>query len=98
MKRIRIDVTQEHINEGNPTESGYCPVALALQEHAGWSHANAATHQFWPLFENWDERLGVSIRYDLPVEASSFIQAFDDGDPVEPFSFEVEVRDEHAPG
>lgn len=77
---MRIDVTQEHIDKGLTGSCSRCPVALAL----------------------WDVGIPAVVHYDtaetyrdeiiLPVSARAFIAAFDDGEPVKPFHFDIEVQ------
>jgi hypothetical protein len=82
-----INVTAEHIANGKRGECEFCPVALAFQ----------AALDLGP-FASIDVLIGCatittggrSIAVSLPEDADQFIVNFDDGEPVEPFSFTVD--------
>lgn len=74
-----IHVTQKHINAGVKKQCTSCPVALALQDH----------------FDNKDLWAGPSDFLtptgcaDTPEVVREFMNRFDAGDFVSPFSFEI---------
>lgn len=83
---ITITVTAADIARGKPGEACACPVYLALARalpHLGSMRAG-------PLYIGLTARVAV----DTPTEASDFIARFDNGLPVEPFSFGLDVPGE----
>lgn len=81
---MRVNVTQAHIDRGRLGECHTCPVALALLDATGIS---------WLVGRTWAwASPPPSEQVDLPAEVGQFIHAFDHGDRVEPFSFELARR------
>lgn len=91
MRTVEITVTAEHIAAGKQCDCVKCPVALAIKD---------ALHP-----------LSIDVQSDLinfglpggryspvhpPEEVSYFVDEFDDGLPVEPFTFTLELPDEVA--
>lgn len=95
MKRT-ITVLQDDIDQGCPRAPENCAIARAATRDLADLFADL-------LGENL--RVGVAVGHlnvwagswqlvytaDLPVEARSFIACFDQGLPVEPFKFEIEL-------
>ena len=80
---MKITVTQQHIDEGQRGSSSRDPVAFAMAD-AGCLRPHAGvTHLSWQDAEH--KRYSVEVTE--PV--FEFIRAFDQGEPVEPFEFEV---------
>ncbi len=74
-------VTQEHIDNGVRDNCFECPVALAIL---------TTTTEVVDV-----ERSHIAIGercYPMPETARRFVAAFDLGEPVEPFSFSLEVE------
>lgn len=76
-----ITVTRCHILEGEPSSPATCPVALALRE----------------MFEDYrisvrenSVLIGKGLSLRLPDDAIWFISLFDNGEEVEPFTFELD--------
>lgn len=80
--RIKIDVTAEDIVNGVRGVAFACPIARAVKR-MGSSQVYVA----YGCLE-CDEGEGF-----LPKSASDFVDRFDEGLPVSPFSFEVEIED-----
>jgi hypothetical protein len=81
---IKIDVTSDDIAKGEREQPCRCPIALALtRAHPGQWVLGEHTADFY--FDDADGTIS------LPNEARDFIKRFDNGDPVEPFSFELEL-------
>lgn len=81
MKRT-IYVTDAHIKAGRKCEPGLCPISLAIRQTIDYPAV-------------WVGALNVKIGHrlhDLPVAAQDFIEEFDSGSRVDPFSFELEMR------
>lgn len=86
MKR-EIRVTQDHIDRGGGTQPCFhCPIALAARD-AGFQDV-AVHHRYIHYASKGGDKF---VR--LPDEAMFFIQHFDKGWPVQPFSFEVDDRE-----
>jgi len=81
--KIKVEVTQDHIDNGQKVNCEKCPVALALQE----------------AFNNPDARsmsYGIEIPEDGEVkfygsvpEVETFMHKFDNDKEVEPFTFYI---------
>ena len=78
---MRVIVKQEHIDKGLPYECTVCPIALALQEYTGQQWQVQVCTAYSPRTP--------TTYYRLPPEASRFIHAFDKGEPVAPFEFDL---------
>lgn len=77
--KIRIDVTDEDIRLGKRFSETSCPIARAARR-AGIKD---------PLVV-----MGIysdGKHYCLPLAAQDFVHDFDHGNPVDPFSFEIEL-------
>jgi hypothetical protein len=76
---MKIDVTQEDIANGVREDGTSCPIALAC-ERAGLYAPNV------------DNEIATDEgNYNMTAEAIRFIEDFDSGQPVKPFSFETEL-------
>ena len=93
MTEVTVNVTQKHISEGRPCACIDCPVALAILDAMP---DVTGVEVLWDVdgysvvaeLEMRDETRKVVT---LPAEAEAFVTALDDGDPVEPFTFTMEV-------
>jgi len=72
--RLRISVTQEDIDKGT-SRSAYCPVALAVKR-LGYKDVHVL-----------GEIRADDFRFSVPLLAAKFIDRFDEGKPVYPFTF-----------
>jgi hypothetical protein len=86
---MKITVTQRHIERGEKHAASRCPVALALEDAKPSSYARVCP--FNNIFETRTIR-GVLTRYDIPATVRIFVRAFDQGLPVEPFTFTLRKR------
>jgi hypothetical protein len=82
---IRVYVTQDDIDNGEPHNPCGCPIARAITRvrdtptvFSSWAYIGGTCH----------------TEYDLPPEATEFIRRFDIGEPVEPFDFEMTEVDQ----
>lgn len=76
-----IHVNAEHIRHGISQECCHCPVALALFEQTKTPYVVAGCHV-----------VGLDkVEIPLPENARAFIAAFDEGEPVKPFAFEIDL-------
>jgi hypothetical protein len=81
-REIIIDVTEEDIREGIPSNFCWCPFALA------------ANRAFGRPVEVGTKHLALGDGYThLPVEAIRFIAAFDAAEPVRPSTFTIRMED-----
>lgn len=79
---MKIEVTQDDINNGQRSRCRFCPVALAIQ-------------RTFPdqLVTVGNEAAEIGMCFiTFPTNASEFISAFDKGLKVQPFTFEINER------
>lgn len=77
--KVKIHVTQDHIDNGQMNKACFCPIALALKTQ----HVYGAPFVINKGVKACDE--GGFI--PLPRSACRFIKAFDNGREVKPFNF-----------
>ena len=86
IRLVHVSVTAEDIAQGQPQSYCRCPVALALTRAADsrWVEVIADEARF--------ARRGryMAETASLPSVVQRFIDAFDRGQPVEPFEFDLE--------
>ena len=79
---MKIIVTQEDIDRGEPTECGRCPVARAIKRATGRKRLKV-----------WTAMVIISQkRFSLSQRVTDFIYAFDNAEPVKPFSFSLPLE------
>jgi hypothetical protein len=91
-RRVRVEVTAEDIAKGERAECGRCPVALACKRVLPGARVmvDGCSIDFTlkPAGEGeWDDWTSI----EAPAEVDAFIQAFDDGHPVAPFAFDLDI-------
>ena len=86
---MRIEVTKEHIEDGEKDSKFYCPIALAMKD-AGYDRPCVGA-----LDVSWFIGKGDWNCAGLPTDAAQFVEDFDDGLNVEPFEFDLEVLHEN---
>jgi hypothetical protein len=80
---MKITVTQQHIDEGQRGSTTRDPISFAMAD-AGLEHPHAGvTYLSW---QSKDYKRSVEI----PREVYDFMADFDNGRPVQPFTFELE--------
>ena len=84
MKR-KVVVSQQNIDEGAPGQPDCCPIALALADMGMRGRLVFPSHA--DCFDGQS-----SFTFDMPVEASRFIDDFDNSNLVSPFIFEAEFK------
>ena len=85
-KTITVDVTEEDIKNGVRQNGFMCPIACALKRHK--------QDEYDPI---WAGALHLRIgkfKGETPDDAFYFIDNFDKGLPVTPFSFTLEVEED----
>lgn len=85
MKYIEVDVKKEDIEKGRPNDSGRCPIALALGRM--YECPCVVGESAWITNED-----GERMRLELPNKAVAFVDRFDFGKKVKPFSFRATVE------
>ena len=80
--KIRIDVTEDDIKNGRRGHGEKCPVALACQRV---NVKNFSSVEFGAVSFNDGKMISHSC------EVQEFVQRFDSGKEVQPFSFELEL-------
>ena len=83
---ICVEVTQEDIDHGFKSSNSHCPIGLALQR-MGYKHVSVGKRIWWAA----DSPDFVSST-PAPPEACKFIEDFDSGKKVKPFTFWVSTK------
>ena len=91
-KTLTVNVTQEHIHNGIRMKCRHCPVALALNEQ------HPLPNEEWWGTNGREVFCGLEAEYRLPIAAWQFVDAFDSGRNVKPFTFTLERNDGVATG
>jgi hypothetical protein len=88
MRTAEFTVTPAHISAGVPGSSTHCPVALAIGEviHPRRVQVDGAFIHYYRIPGVFEP-----VTVTTPEDVSIFVDEFDDGLPVEPFTFTVEV-------
>lgn len=91
--KLRVEVTQEDIDNGVIASPQNCPIALAVKRELtaqGYHYLGiiVGNMQVQVLYDAYCP----VARYNLPVEAYNFILAFDNKGTVEPFTMELKRR------
>lgn len=79
---MKIEVTAQHIKDAKHCPC-HCPVSLAFRAATGVGEVCVNRSVAWMYGK----------RYELPRRVSRFVAAFDNGEPVGPFSFQVPALD-----
>lgn len=80
---LRVEVTAEHIRQGEPGRPCNCPIALAIHGKVGFIPYVSIDSVHFPDLDD--------LQVDLPREARIFIANFDTEEPVKPFSFVIDM-------
>ena len=87
MSTMTVTVTQDHIDHGERQSGASCPIARAITRRMPqWTQVDVGETMFtfFPASGERDEAF-------LPEEACQFIARFDEGKPVEPFAFTLDL-------
>ena len=87
MKKIKIDVTEADIKNGIRFLSKKCPVALAVKRIL------KKPVQVWGDTYNLVIQKGKENEIRLPGKVDTFVERFDKGEKVKPFSFFLPVAE-----
>lgn len=82
-RRVKITVTKKDIQMGLPSDSCLCPIARAVRRVLGrgvrvWRYGVY-------------RRLSEDDFAEFPERVTQFIDRFDDGKPVKPFTFTLRI-------
>ena len=83
---MRVKVTQDHIDRGLRSHTRCCPLALALQSATGNIYICVGSSLVW------DTNKPGEIYGHISTRAEHFVEDFDNGEPVVPFEFELEMK------
>ena len=86
---MKINITQEDINNGHLSEPDKCPIALAIMgeiQEATNVHVDTEDTTFYVF--------GKLLAYWNPEETMDFISAFDSGDIVEECVLHLNLQEE----
>lgn len=83
-----IHITSEHIRLGNKHSCTSCPIALALLEKYYDAYVSAKCMRIKKQPKDYFQTL------QFPKTVKSFIQKFDSGEEVSPFSFTTRAKKE----
>ena len=86
-----IEVTQEHIDQGEPGSAERCPIALAIVEQRPDTYTALVASQFADIYEDdpFSEGYHPRIQYRTTKKMSDFFRRFDEHKPVEPMTFRL---------
>lgn len=85
---MQIEVEQPDIDEGLACNCDACPIARATQRKLPAGVMVQVQSRFAQVFV-----MGKHVKSIwMPAEAREFIKAFDAGEPVQPFSFDLPIE------
>jgi len=90
MRKITVNVTQDHIDSGEPEHECWCPLALALSGALSRDPIDESVEVF-DGHVRIRTRAGGTVAVELPKAAQSFMVAYDSEGDGSPFSFELEI-------
>lgn len=88
-ERLEIEVTEEHIENGERYMGDRCPIALAVQEEESDLFSVAVGGERADV--SWFEGSYTEKSYRLGPDGRAFVRAFDRGEDVEPCTVVLEV-------
>lgn len=84
---MKVFVTQKHIGNGLKRDCIRCPAALAILEQCQVDKVEVGGI----FIKYWKEGGPLSNSLEIPSHLSQFIQNFDEGEPVAPIDFEIDL-------
>jgi hypothetical protein len=98
--KLRIDVTAKDIKEGDRFNSRSCPVALGFLRAVKEAGVEIAAHHVTgrevyaagPAGLALKAKDGRRLKAAAPTVAKDFMMLFDTKQPVQPFSFEIDLK------
>lgn len=88
---IYVSVTKDHIKRGKKISTCNCPIALAIKDAFKVNSGVYASHE--NILDYSKDRFNP-IRYVTTKAMSNFMQTFDSGKKVNPFSFQLLLEGE----
>lgn len=90
---VTIDVTQQCIDDGVARDCQHCPIARAIMARlADGFFVDVVSCGVW-IYRTGSRRSVFNVL--IPANAKAFIDDFDDGRPVFPFSFDLDIPTEY---
>ena len=87
---MRIEVTEQDIRKAERGSACLCPVALALKRQLGDRWTVARWHVTFDRDDTgWRAENAEGGRLVLPVDVAERLEAYDRGEQMTPFAFEV---------
>lgn len=96
MRTITVEVTADDIHYGRPASGYTCPIALAgyrVCETLGFDSCGVGTESI-QFYEEGQSHLEYYVSAPLPEEARLFIRNFDGRRIVNPFQFQIKLKEE----
>ena len=98
---MKIEVTQDDIDQGKANDCHLCPVARAIARRFGIKHGSNAAVSVRAsriiIFKFAHGNLVFNQEFDTPVAVQNFITEFDVSEGGEPFGFDLPM-DQDAEG
>lgn len=94
---MQVEVTQDDIDQGCVAQAYNCPVARALNRATGetdWSVCQEYAARYADLEDGADDdtqQVRLAHAY-MPEAVGKFVTDFDNGCPVEPFTFDFDYQ------
>lgn len=97
MKTLEVTVTQKNIDDGEHMTCTRCPIARAINSpdvRVFPQNIDASVHLKDGWFTRREEQgqIGFMHAFEMPSEATAFVEAFQRKEKVEPFSFTLKLR------
>lgn len=86
---IKVEVTQNDIEQGEACVGGYCPIALALRRVCPKFdniHVGDRVVEFYKGYGKYIHLDELTAVYKMPESGKKFVRKFDYGRSVEPFT------------
>lgn len=89
---MRVEVTEADILGGQPGDTGWCPIAIALKRAAGADHAHVTLTRIAAYHvdvKSGTIEVSLMKEWDTPFHISVLISRFDTDRIMSPFTFEL---------
>jgi hypothetical protein len=84
--KLKVSVTQKHIDKGKPHNPEYCPIAYAMRD-LGFKDLDVGGSDVTGTLG------GFTTTYYGPAKNDIFVQKFDSGEKVKPFTFVADLAE-----
>ena len=88
---MKIRVSRDDIRKGKVGDGCNCPVARALKRQTPFRRVNVGS-EIQLGSTGIEDILDPAISVDSPRKVGRFIEAFDEGKPVKPFTFNLVIK------